>query len=239
MTRVGAEALGELFDLRDAVVAALGDEVGGTELSGQGLTVGVSAPGDDALRAGVFGGENGEQSHRAVSDDCEGLPRAGLGGDGGEPPGAEDVGSGQQMGGLLRGRLCPGGHEGPVGQRDTHVLRLGADRSPRDGVHAAALVAGSADLTGVVGGEGRPDDEVADFYAPYLVADLLDDADGLVAHRLRPLRLLDAAVGPQVGTADAGGGDADDRVGRFEDGRVVTLVDTNVAGGAHHNSTHE
>ncbi len=75
-------------------------------------------------------------------------------------------------------------------------------------------------------------------YAPYLVADLLDDADGLVAHRLR-LRFLDAAVGPQVGTADAGGGDADDRVGRFEDGRVVTLVDTNVAGGAHYNSTHE
>ena len=51
------------------------------------------------------------------------------------------------------------------------------------GVHAAGLVAGSADLAGVVGGEEGADDEVADLDVSDLVADLLDDADVLVAHR--------------------------------------------------------
>ena len=36
------------------------------------------------------------QADRAVADDGDGLARAGLGGDGGEPAGAQHVGGGQQ-----------------------------------------------------------------------------------------------------------------------------------------------
>src|SRR5829696_9048265 len=49
--RVGAEPAGEFLDPGDAVVAALGDDVGCTEFAGQRLAVGVAAEGDDPLGA--------------------------------------------------------------------------------------------------------------------------------------------------------------------------------------------
>lgn len=74
--------------------------------------------------------------------------------------------------------------------------------------------------------------------APDVVADLVDDADVLVSHAGGCGDVLDAAVGPQVGAADAGGGDADDRVGGFDDGGDVDLVDADVSGGVHDDSSH-
>ena len=84
--------------LRHALVAALLDDVGGAELAGQLLAVGVAAHRDDPLGAELLGGEDAEQADRAVADDRDGLAGAGLGGDGGEPAGAEHVGGGQQDG---------------------------------------------------------------------------------------------------------------------------------------------
>ena len=106
------------------------------------------------------------------------------------------------------------------------------------GVHALGLEAGLADLAGVVGDDERADDEVADLDGLDVGADLLDDADVLVAHR-RVVDGLDAAVGPQVGPADAGRGQPDDRVGRLDDLRVFALLDPDVAGGVHDDSTHD
>ena len=96
---------------------------------------------------------------------------------------------------------------------------------------AAGLVAGLADLAGVVGGEEGADDEVAGLDGRDLAADLLDDADVLVAHRRRPVDGLDAAVGPQVRPADAGRRRRMIGVGRLDDRRVVALLDADVAGG--------
>ena len=67
---------------------------------------------------------------------------------------------------------------------------------------------------------------------------LLDDADVFVAHRDRPGGVFGAAVRPQVRPADAGGGDADDRVGGFDDGRLLAVLDANVAGAVHDVTTH-
>src|SRR3982074_205081 len=47
-------------------------------------------------RPQLLGGRPGGQPDRAVADYGEGLARAGLGGDGAEPAGAEHVGSGEQ-----------------------------------------------------------------------------------------------------------------------------------------------
>jgi hypothetical protein len=63
-------------------------------------------------------------------------------------------------------------------------------------VHAPRLVPGAANLAGVVGGEEAADDELARSDSTDLAADLLDDADVLVAHRARAVDGLDAPVGP-------------------------------------------
>ena len=112
------------------------------------------------------GGQHAEQPDRAVADHGDGLARAGLGGDGGEPAGAEHVGGGQQVRHQVVGGNLRGGDQGAVGQRHPHPLGLrGTRRSERLPVRAGRLVAGPADLAGVVGGEERPDDELAGLHA--------------------------------------------------------------------------
>ena len=108
MTECAPEPVGELLDLRDAGLAALLDDVGGAELARERLTVGVAAERDDPLGAELLGGEDAEQADRAVADDRDGLARSGLGGDGGEPAGAEHVGGGHQRRDEVRRPACPG-----------------------------------------------------------------------------------------------------------------------------------
>ena len=72
---------------------------------------------------------------------------------------------------------------------------------------------------GAVAERERRDDEVARLDGRHLGADVLDDADELVADRAGRERRV-AAVVPEVRAADAGQDDADDRVGRLDDGRV-------------------
>ena len=102
--RVGAEAVGEVLDPRDAVVAALGDDVGGAEVEGELLAVLVAAHGDDPLGAELPGGEDAHEPDGAVADDGDGLAGADLGGDGSEPAGAEHVGGGQVVRDHVSGR---------------------------------------------------------------------------------------------------------------------------------------
>ena len=178
-----AEPAGELLDLRDAVVAAFLDDVGGAELAGERLAVGVAGHGDDPLGAQLLGGEHAEQPDRAVADDGDGLARAGLGGDGGEPAGAEHVGGGQQRRDQV-GVGLPGVATRVPSASGMRAYSAWVPIAPIGlGVHAAGLVAGPADLAGVVGGEERADDEVADLDGRDVGADLVDDADVLVAHR--------------------------------------------------------
>jgi hypothetical protein len=62
--RVRAEPVRQLLDLRDAVVAAFGDDVGRPVLESELLPVGVAAHGDDAFGAEVLGGEHGVRADR-------------------------------------------------------------------------------------------------------------------------------------------------------------------------------
>ena len=118
-----------------------------------------------------LGGEDRHQADRSVADDRDRLARAGLGGDGGEPAGAEHVGGGQQGRDQLRVRLSRRRHQRAVGVRDAGLLRLRADRLRDElGVHALGLEPGPADLAGVVGDDERPDDEVADLDVLHLAS---------------------------------------------------------------------
>ena len=68
-------------------------------------------------------------------------------------------------------------------------------------------------------------------------SDLDDGADVLVAHALFVDR-LGTAVGPQVGSADARGGQLDDGVCGFQDGGHRRLFDGDVAGFVHDDGAH-
>src|SRR5215207_10112538 len=108
------------------------------------------------------------------------------------------------------------------------------------GTDAGALVARAADRARVVGGPERAEDELAGLDRRDGVTDVFDDPGVLVAHRHRPHRVFDAdaAVGPQIRAAHAGGRDADDRVGRVDDLRRFALLDADLARAVHHRAAH-
>ena len=137
------------------------DDVGGAVVEGQLLAGLVAAHDDDALGAELARGEDAVEADGAVADHDDGLARADLGGHGTEPAGAQDVGGGEEARDQVGVGDLRGGDEGAVGKRDAGVLGLGADRPDGLAVDAGALVAGSADLAGVVRREERADDELA------------------------------------------------------------------------------
>ena len=76
----------------------------------------VSAHRDDAPRAELSGRQYGEQADSTVTDNSDGLPRAGLGGDGAEPAGAEHVAGGEQARDQVARRDIRDGDESAVAQ---------------------------------------------------------------------------------------------------------------------------
>jgi hypothetical protein len=85
----------------------------------------------------------------------------------------------------------------------------------------------------------RADHELAGLDVLDLAADRLDNPGVLVTHRRGSLDGFDSPVGPQVRTAYAGGGQADDGIGGFDDLRVGALFDAHVMGGVQDGSSHE
>jgi hypothetical protein len=86
--------------------------------------------------------------------------------------------------------------------------------------------------------KNEPTHELARLDVLDLAPDLLDDAGVFVAHRGRPVDRVDPAIGPQVRAADAGRGQADDRVAWFDDLGVVAFFNPDVAGGIQDSTTH-
>jgi hypothetical protein len=199
----------------------------------------VAAHGDDPVGAELAGGQHGQQPDGAITDHGDGPAWTGLGGHGAEPAGAEHVGGREETRDeIVRGDVRSG-DERAVGERDASQLCLRADGAHEHPLDTRALVAGLAELAGAVGGPERADHELAGRDRVDLAADLLDDADVLVAHRGRPVDRFDPAVGPQVRAAHAGRGQPDDRVSRLQDPGVLAVFHPDVAGGVQDSSTHE
>ena len=113
-------------------------------------------------------------------------------------------------------------------ERDERAVRAAGRAPPRPGrrraapapeaaVEAGGLQALSAELAGAVGPGERSDDEVALLHRPHVGADVLDDADELVAHAAAGRAGLHLLVRPQIAAADAGAGDANEGVGRLDE----------------------
>jgi hypothetical protein len=81
-------------------------------------------------------------------------------------------------------------------------------------------------------------DELAGFDRSNGGADLFDDAAVLVAHRGWLGGRVNAAVGPQVGPAHAGGRESEDGIRRFDDLRLVAFLEPNVSRAVENRSFH-
>ena len=238
---VGAVAAGQFQDAFDTFLAALGDDVGGAELAAQIGAVGVPAHQDDLLGAQPLRGQHAAQSDGAVADDGHGVAGLHPGGDRAVVAGAEHVGQRQQRRHERRVRGDRQLDQRALGQRHPHRLALAgvhAGRAPSAAVAAGDLQARRAEVAGVVRPHERRHHQVAGSEAGDLRADLLDDADELVAHPAALLVGGHRLVRPQVAAADARGGDADDRVGGLVQHGVGHVLDAHVAGLVHHGCSH-
>jgi hypothetical protein len=206
----------------------------------------VPRHGDDALGAHPGGRQNAEQPHGPVAHDGDRVALADVRRDRGVPTGTHHVGEREQARDHRGVGLVAQRDEGAVGERDADELRLrraegepGAVLRPevRD-VVARRLHADLAVRAGVVADREGADDEVTGAQAAHVGADLLDDADQLVADGAGLGDLVDAPVGPQVGAAYAGRDDADDCVRRGQNRGVGDVVEADVAGGVQDGRLH-
>ncbi len=95
--RVCPQAVGELFDAFHPGIAALGDDVGGSEFAGQSLAGFVATHRHDPLGAELTGSQYRAQPDRAVTDHYHGLTWPRFGGNGAEPARTQHVGGRQEV----------------------------------------------------------------------------------------------------------------------------------------------
>ena len=210
--RVRAEPVGELLDLLHAFLAALLDDVGRAVVAGELLPLRMARHGDDALRAELLGGEDRHQSDGSIADDGDGLAGACFGGDGGEPAGAEHVGGSQQRRVQLRSRACRGSSRACRRHAGCGPAQPGCRSGPCTNSACTHLDWKPAWQISQVLSEitNEPTTKSPGLTVWTSRADLFDDADVLVAHH-GVVGRLDAAVGPEVRSADAGRRQSDDR----------------------------
>ena len=238
---VCAHAVGELQNLGDALFAALLHHVGCAEFLSERLTLGVAGHDDNLLRTELLSADDCAQANRAVANNDDGLAGGCASCVRCVPAGAEHVGCRHEVRNLLCGGCGGGLDEGAVCEGYASVFCLGAVGACTDeGVtccdclEAAGGVACGAGFAFAAGDAEGAYDEVAGGYGGDLGAYFYDFADVFVAH-CPVVDGLCAAVGPQVGAADAGCCELDDGVGGFEQGRLVDFVDDDLAGGFHNN----
>src|SRR6266550_626985 len=178
---VNADALGQILDAGHPLVTALGHDVSRAKLTGDFLPCRVTAHYNNPLPAHLLRREHSKEADCAITDDDDRLARLDIGGDGGKPASAENIGCCQQARDQVVRRNARRGHERPFLQRHAYHRRLRPQHPLA--IHARRLVTGLAMRTGVVGSGKRADDELAWLDRPDRAADLLDDAAVFVTHR--------------------------------------------------------
>src|SRR5262245_4037142 len=166
---VGADAMGELLDLRDALIATFGDDVCGAEVTRQGLSVRMPAHRDDTLSTELGSSQHSGQAHRAVADHHDGAAGPDVGAHGGVPTGTHDVGQREDARYDVVARVFGSGEKSAIGVLYADQLCLAAVVAG----HALAVGVGAhlADRAGVVAGEEAADDELPGVHRAHLVAD--------------------------------------------------------------------
>ncbi len=238
--RVGAAAGRQVAKMRDGVVVEVEhlDVVPG----GHGAALGNRVDGQHAVPTGA-GDTGGELADRAEPEHDDGA----VGGDVGVldplPCRGQDVAEEQVA---IVGQGAADLHVVVVRQRHAQILGLPTWhlpvqlRIPEQGGAAAVLAhlrrlalrlqTPPAEPAGAARDVERDDDAVAGGQVLDRGADLDDLAHRLVTEDVASVdERAEQLVEMQIGSADRRGGDADDRVGRFEDARVGNLLDADIA----------
>jgi hypothetical protein len=90
--RVSTDAVGELLDAVDALVAAFGYDVSRAELASEPLPRFVAAHRDDPLGTFLLRREHTQETDRAITHDCNSHAGLHVRCVGGEPARAQDIG---------------------------------------------------------------------------------------------------------------------------------------------------
>ena len=198
---------------------------------------------DHRAGAEMLGDPRGHLADRSQPDDRDAAAVGDLRVLHGLPGGGQDVGQEEEavVGrpfGDLDGAVMGLGHAQELGLPTGHLpVELGVAEEAGPHALVAVLRRLALRLQAVLAHEAmsardveRHDDAIADREIVDPRADGLDDAHRLVAEHVtgvekRPHHLVEV----QVRAAQAGRGDADDRVGRLLDGRVGDVVDADVA----------
>ncbi|MPL80469.1 hypothetical protein SDC9_26369 [bioreactor metagenome] len=237
---VDALAMGHLHDPGHHVLGADLDRVGGAELPCELEPCRVHVDHDDPAGREELRGQQHRHPHRAGADHGDGvagLHMAVLHAD--LEAGRQDVRQHHQrlFVGPRRDRV-----QRMVGMRDAHVFGLGTvDRVAENpaAVGAMGIEAALAVRAFAAGGDAGDQHRVAGLEVHHRVADLLDDADALVAKRAARRHGGHVAFQDvQVGAADRGLADLHDHVGRFLDRRFVFLDPVLLAGALEHQCFH-
>src|SRR4051812_1270776 len=225
--RISPDAVRQLFDPLDALVAALANDVRGAELACELLPRVVAAHRDDAFGTHLPGREHAEESDRAVTHDDDRRAWLDVRGIGRKPAGPHHVGQCQHARDHVGIWDVARRDERAVRQRHAQARRLCAtDRCP---VLAGSLKAMLAMRARVVGGEERSDHELSGLQGRHAASDLFDVAAVLVPHRRTRWKRGDAAIGPEIRTADARHRQTDDRVRRVNDRWLPAVLEPDVA----------
>ena len=132
-------------------------------------------------------------------------------------------------------------HERAVGLRHAYRFALAAVDSvgavPAS-VQARDLQPVSAEHARAVRPDEWGDDEVACLDRVDVGADVLGDADELVAHPAAAFGRLHVSVRPEVAAANRRVGYADERIGRLDDLRVRDVLDADISGSVHQRGAH-
>jgi hypothetical protein len=235
---VGTDPAGELGNLRGALGSPLLHHIGGAEVAGHLLPVGVPAHHDHSLGAELTGGQHRAQAHGAITNDRNRLPGPRMCGDRSVPAGSQHIRGCQQRGQKIGSGFSWRGHQGAIGPGHAQHLGLSADTAHQHPIETARLESGLADLAGVVRCPERSHDEVARLDGVHLGADLVDHTDVLVALRHRLRHGHNSPPGPQVGAAHAGRDHPDHSIGGLLDPRVRAFLDPYIPRPMHHYSEH-
>ncbi len=183
---IGAEAVGELHDLRNRVLAPVVDRRVGAEPLGAFQPAVVEVDRDDPPGRIEARGENRRKSDRPGADDCHDIARCDLAVEHTNLEGGrQDVGEEQNL--LVR-ELLGDLVDGVIGERNACILRLQTvDQMAEDPATTAETLPVASFLavaTAPAGADARHQHPVADGDRAHARADLLHGADRLVAeHR--------------------------------------------------------
>ena len=242
--RVGAEAAGQLAHALDRLVAALADDVGGAELRASAIRSGWRPSRMICSAPSRFAAITPQRPTAPSPTTATRLARRDARGDarrGGRCPSRRRASAATASARRPRRRAATTSVPSACGTRTASPW---PPSMPSLAAAAAVQAGRCAALRGrrrrcrpttrTARRRGRPALTVRD-----LGADVLDDADELVAHPLAGLARLHRLVRPEVAAADAGAGDADERVGGLDQARVGDVLDPDVAGAVHDSCAHD